>query len=221
MRNTSEDATPTRVLTILSLPDEILGIILEFYSEPCHHPEDFWCKDSLWRKAVKWRAVCPRFKKVYDEGGFLKRTSVLLLEPSQFTSFNRKTPAGLRPTDLFSGDLCVESSIVKKWLGQKKAQIERSIAKGVPPANMKRTSREKMLWQRHEKGSGLALCFPYEDNDTTFEQVELFTALPVTCLNSGFNNQLVNADAFKGFTQLTNLRLHDGQRLQNIAALGH
>lgn len=86
---------------------------------------------------------------------------------------------------------------------------------------MKRTSREKTLWQRHEKGSGLALCFPYQEDDITFEQVELFTALPVTCLNSGFGNQLVNADAFKGFTQLTNLCLHDCQQLQNIEALGH
>ena len=98
--NTPEDTTPTRVLTIFDLPDEILGIILEFYSDPCHSLTDFWRKDSLSRKAVKWRAVCRRFKKVYDEGGFLKRTGVWLLNPSQFTCFNRKTPAGSRPIEL-------------------------------------------------------------------------------------------------------------------------
>lgn len=221
VRNTSEDATPTRVLTIFDLPDEILGIILEFYSEPCYSLTDFWRKDSLSREAVNWRAVCRRFKKVYDEGGFLKRTSVWLLEPSQFTRFNHKTPAGLRPTDLFPGDLSLNGSIVKKLLTQKKKQIERSIAKGVPPANMKRTSREKMLWQRHKKGSGLELFFPTKTGDTTFAQVALLTALPVTCLHSGLGGQLMSADAFKGFTELTNLCLQSCHKLGSIEALGH
>lgn len=220
VRNTSEGGMPTRVLTILDLPDEILGMILEFCSRLCCDTEDFWRKNSLSSEAVKWRAVCRRFKKVYDTGGFLKRTGVRLLTPSQFTRFTRN-PAGLKPIDLFSGDLRLGPKIVKNFLCQKKKQIERSIAKGVSPVSMKQTPREKMLWQHHNKGGAFELCFPYIDDGKTFAEVGLFTALPVTSLNGGFGVKVLNDDAFKGFTELTNLYLNYCDQLQNIKALGH
>ncbi len=197
-------------LSVLSLPDDMLGLIFEFYSMDADGGVD-----TL--DMVRWSKVCKRFKYIYDQHIFSLLDTLHLRSLASLDSFIAPNSSGTRPIDCFSGNIILAPQIVRSLLQQQKAtaqamsdpeDMESTVTEPsatiTPKTALMLADVEQAMQAHYDRGNSLSLSVQNEENKTKYEEIAPFACLPVTDLKIG-EKGLVYFEPLNLFTHLTTL----------------
>ena len=199
--------------TILDLPDEMLAIVLEFWCAT------LTCKTgAVTQRTLKWRQVCKRFRDVYDQNGFLKRTSIYLTSPQALTAFITPGPLNRKPTDLFSGAINLHTNLVEELLKQStkaKTQLQQQCS----PHNQTQEKISKAM-QAYQQLEGQIALETTSLKHRTLRTLKKLAGDGVTSLSIGYYKQLTDITAINHFTHLEKVRIYECDALTDLKGIG-
>lgn len=222
-----EEASP---FPLLRLPDDMLAVVFEFY---CMEGDD----NIDLPEVVQWRAVCTRFRHVFDQNIVWLIQEMKLPSLVTLQSFMTPNSLGVRPIDNFSGKIQLYHTAANDLLQQQTpaeqttstqevvaetplATVVEAAAKKAAPPPPTLADIQKALKASNKRGNSLRLTLPDQaDNTTLTGNVPFATLLPLTSLTL-MGNQLVHVEALNLFAQLTELYLIT-PHLQSIEVLRH
>ena len=199
--------------TILHLPDEMLAIVLEFWCGT------LTCKTgAVTQRTLKWRQVCRRFRDVYDQKGFLKRTSIYLTSPQALTAFITPGPLHRKPMDLFSGAINLHTNLVKELL-KKPIKAKKQLQQQCPPHNRTQEKISKAM-QAYEQLEGQIALEITSLKHRTLGTLKKLAGVGVTSLSIGYYKQLTDITAINHFTHLEKVRIYNCNELADLKGIG-
>ena len=202
---------------LLKLPDEILGLIFEFY---CMEGDD----DVYLPEVVQWRKVCNKLRRVYDQNIFWLIKEVKLPSVAALESFMTPNYLGVRPVDNFSGKIqlyhAAANDLLQKQVSNAQATSAQEVVAAAPVATVVEAAAEEAestpptlanikeaLEASNKRGNSLHLCLPNQaDNTTLTGSAPFATLLPFTSL-APEGDQIVQVETLNLFEQLTELSL--------------
>ncbi|MGB0919171.1 MAG: leucine-rich repeat domain-containing protein [Holosporaceae bacterium] len=207
----SADIIPPK--TILHLPDELLATVLEFWCETLTDKTEF-----VNQRALKWRQVCTRFRRVYDQHGFLKRTRVFLNSPQALTAFITPGPLHRKPMDLFSGAINLHTNLVTELL-KKPIKAKKQLQQQCSPHNRTQEKISEAM-QAYQQLDGQIALEIIGLKHSTLRTLKKLAGVGVTSLSIGCYTKLADITAINHFTHLETVHIYRCNALADLKGIG-